>query len=169
MSTAKRADDARDPSGHVAPSPATGPFRGSTGPGAPVRRRLSGAVGPFCTETLAYGAARRRTVPCAWRRCGAVKSRRAAPPGRDAQPFRPFWPMFAAQVPSITLNSPNLGEFPRVFLDDYRTYSDYMKLDKLGNMVNFTRTFADFSDAKISESSRKLRRLPPDCGLHRLP
>ena len=83
--------------------------------------------------------------------------------------IRPFWPMFAAKVPSITLNSPNLGEFPRVFLDDDRTYSDYMKLDKLGNLGNFTRTFADFSEAKISESSRKLRRLPPDCGLHRLP
>ena len=77
--------------------------------------------------------------------------------------------MFAVQVPSITLNSPNLGVFPRAFLDDGRTYSDYMKLDKLGNLGNFTRTFADFREAKISGSSRKLRRLPPDCGLHRLP
>ena len=58
--------------------------------------------------------------------------------------------MFAAQVPSITLNSPNLGEFPRVFLDDDRTYSDYIKLDELGNLGNFTRTFADFSEAKLA-------------------
>ena len=58
--------------------------------------------------------------------------------------------MFAAQVPSITLNSPNLGEFPRVFLDDDRTYSDYMKLDKLGNLGNFTRTFADSAKLKLA-------------------
>ena len=164
MSTAKHPDDARDPSGHVAPSPATGPFRGSTGPGAPVRRRLSGAAGPFRTETLAYGASRRRNA-----RPAPLRTREDPPRRFRRTEIRPFWPMFAAQVPSITLNSPNLGEFPRVFLDDDRTYSDYMKLDKLGNLGNFTRTFADFSEAKISESSRKLRRLPPDCGLHRLP
>ena len=90
------------------------------------------------------------------RRYGLVKTRRAA---SAAPRFARFAPMFAAQVPSITLNSPNLGEFPRVFLDDDRTYSDYMKLDELGNLANFARMFADFSDAKISESSRKLRAL----------
>ena len=56
--------------------------------------------------------------------------------------------MFAAQVPSITLNSPNLGEFPRVFLDDDRTYSDYMKLDKLGNLGNLP---------ELSQTSAKLK------------
>ena len=48
----ERADAARDPSGHVPPSPATGPVRGSTGPRASVRRRLSGAAGSFRTEAL---------------------------------------------------------------------------------------------------------------------
>ena len=45
--------------------------------------------------------------------------------------------MFAAQVPSITLNSPNLGEFPRVFLDDDRTYSDYMLSQISGSLTEF--------------------------------
>ena len=51
-----------------------------------VRRRLSGAAGPFRTESLAYGASRRRTMRLAvLRSCGAVKSRRAAPPHRRAE------------------------------------------------------------------------------------
>ena len=29
------------------------------------------------------------------------------------------------------------------------TPSDYMELDELGNLANFTRTFADFSEAKL--------------------
>ena len=57
-----------------------------TGPRASVRRRLGGAAGPFRTETLAYGASRRRTMRLAvLRSCGAVKSRRAAPPHRRAE------------------------------------------------------------------------------------
>ena len=88
MSTAKRADSP------PATRPATSPRRPLvrarvglyTGPRASVRRRLGGAAGPFRTETLAYGASRRRTMRLAvLRSCGAVKSRRAAPPHRRAE------------------------------------------------------------------------------------
>ena len=54
--------------------------------------------------------------------------------------------MFGAKVPSISPNSPNLGEF-RMFFEDDRTYSDYMKLAEFGNPAIFTRTFANLSEA----------------------
>ena len=54
--------------------------------------------------------------------------------------------MFAAQVPSITRNSPNLGEF-RMFFEYDRTYSDYMKLAEFGNMKHF---YPDFRKLKRS-------------------
>ena len=77
--------------------------------------------------------------------------RRAAPPCRTeiaavSPRFGHVSPMFGAKVPSISPNSPNLGEF-RMFFEDDRTYSDYMKLAGLGNMKHFTLV--------ISESSRK--------------
>ena len=63
--------------------------------------------------------------------------RRAAPLRRTE--IRPFSPTFAAKVPSITPNFPNLGEFRMLVLNgDYRTYSDYMKLAEFGNLTNFT-------------------------------
>ena len=87
-------------------------------------------------------------------RYGPVKTRPAASAAPRFARFGPCSLRKFRRLSSITLNSPNLDEFPRVFLDDDRTYSDYMKLDKLGNLGNFTRTFADLSDAKIASGLR---------------
>jgi hypothetical protein len=76
------------------------------------------------------------------------------------------WPIWAsptdrrhaANVPSISPNSPDLGEFRMFFYDDDRTYSDYIKLAIFGNLANFTGTFVNLSVAKISGS---FRVIPP--------
>ena len=82
------------------------------------------------------------------RRYGPAKTRRTALPHRDRCRFAPFWTCFAHvwRESSVDLNSPNLGEF-RMFFEDDRTYSDYMKLAEFGNMKHFTRTFANLSEA----------------------
>ena len=92
-----------------------------------------------------------RCVATAKRACraatDAVKTRRVAE--------MRFSPMFAArEVPS---NSPNFSQISvkfRKFGIDDRSYRDYMKLAEFGKLANFTRTFANLSDAKFSESSR---------------
>ena len=53
------------------------------------------------------------------------------PTGANGVPPRATTRALKGPVTDI-LNSPNLGERPRAFLDDGRTYSDYMKLNKLG-------------------------------------
>ena len=65
--------------------------------------------------------------------------------------------MFGAKVPSISPNSPNLGEF-RMFFEYDRTYSDYMKPSEFGNMKHFTRTFANLSEAS---NERILKEMTP--------
>ena len=77
--------------------------------------------------------------------------RRAAPLRRTeiaavSPRFGHVSPMFGAKVLWISPNSPFLGEF-RMFFEDDRTYSDYMKLAEFGNMKHFARTFANLSDA----------------------
>ena len=47
VATAKPSNAPRDPPRYVAPSPATGPFRGSTRPGVAVRRRPQGVAAPL--------------------------------------------------------------------------------------------------------------------------
>ena len=86
-----------------------------------------------------------RRVATAERACraatGAVKTRRSAEM------------RCSGEVPS---NSPNFSQisvkFRKFGIDG--SYRDYMKLAEFGKLANFTRIFANLSDAKFSESSR---------------
>ena len=127
--------------------------------------RLRRPVPRYGAVTGRYGPTRGRS-PSTARRGGGVPHReptprrvatakRACRAATDAVKTRRAAEMrFSGEVPS---NSPHFSPISvkfRMFGIDDRSYRDYMKLAEFGKLANFTRTFANLSKAKFSESSR---------------
>ena len=120
---------------------------------APLRVRfgaLRADARPFAVD---HAARRGRFAPRAYptaRRDGETRVPRRYGRCEDAPRRDAF---FRGSSVEFTKTFPISVKFRKFGIDD-RSYRDYMKLAEFGKLANFTRTFANLSDAKFSESSR---------------
>ena len=150
----------------LAPNAPLGPCGPCRRPSAPMPLATRPATSPrprYGAVSGRYGPTRGRSPSTARRGGGGshreptprrvATAKRACRAATDAVKTRRAEMRVSGSSVEFTKLLPISVKFRKFGIDD-RSYRDYMKLAEFGKLANFTRTFANLSKAKFSESSR---------------